>query len=253
MAAKAKSRKSNALAAKPSPGHVAILGLGPTVADFLHVTRCMGGRKAYCDQVWGINALGGILDCDLVFHMDDVRIQERRARANPSGNIANMLKWMRRYSGRIITSRPHPRYQALEAFPLQELLDETGSLYLNSTGAYAVAYAVLQGATRLSLFGIDYSYANSHDAERGRACFEFWLGIAHARGITIAVPTATPLMDSNVPQPQKLYGYDTMTVSAAMAGKRRVLSFAPREKFAGAAEIEARYDHSRQIIAQPKE
>lgn len=246
-------RKSNGRAAQQSPGHVAILGLGPTVADYLHVTRCMGGRKAFCDQVWAINALGGILDCDLVFHMDDVRIQERRAKANPTGNIANMLKWMRRYSGRIITSRVHDGYKALEAFPVQELLDETGSLYLNSTGAYAVAYAVLKGATRLSLFGIDYSYANSHDAEKGRACFEFWLGIAHARGIKIAVAKASPLMDSCVPQAEKLYGFDTLDVSAVMRGIRRVLSFSPRAKIATAAEIENRYDHSRPTVPKPSE
>jgi hypothetical protein len=239
--------------ASVSPGHVAIVGLGPTCSDYLHVTRCLGGRQAFCDQVWAINALGGVLDCDLVFHMDDVRIQERRARADPAGNIAAMLKWMRRYPGRIVTSRPHPRYRSLEAFPLQELLDDTGSAYLNSTGAYAVAYAVLKRATRLSLFGIDYSYAHSHDAERGRACFEFWLGVAHARGIQIAVPNATPLMDSNVPKREKLYGYDTLDVSSAMQGKRRVLSFAPRARIATAAEIEARYDHSRPVIATPSE
>lgn len=240
-------------AGEASPGHVAILGLGPTVSDYLHVTRCLGGRHAFCDQVWAINALGGVLDCDIVFHMDDVRIQERRAKADPKSNIAAMLKWMRRYPGRIITSNPHPRYKATEAFPLQDLFDETGSLYLNSTGAYAVAYAVLTGATKISLFGIDYSYAHSHHAEKGRACFEFWLGIAHARGIKIAVPKGTPLMDAVLPASEKLYGYDALDVTSAMEGKRRVLKFAPRAKLPTAREIEARYDHSRPTIEKPAE
>ncbi len=239
--------------APQSPGHVAIVGLGPSCSEYLLAARCKGGRRAFCDQVWTINALGGVLDCDIVFHMDDVRVQQRRARANPGGNIAAMLEWMRHYRGRIVTSRPHPRYPALEPFPLQELLDDTGSLYLNSTGAYAIAYAVLKRATRVSLFGIDYSYANSHDAEKGRACFEFWLGIAHARGIEIAVPKTTPLMDSIVPKEQRLYGYDTLHVTSATAGKRRVLKFEPRKHFATAAEIERRYDHSRPIIDKPEE
>jgi hypothetical protein len=247
------TRRNGGRAAVAPPDHVAIVGLGPTVADYLHVTRALGGRRAFCDQVWAINALGGVLDCDIVFHMDDVRIQERRARANPSGNIAAMLEWMRAYKGRIVTSRPHERYKALESFPLQELLDETGSLYLNSTGAYAVAYAVLKGVKRLSLFGIDYSYAHSHDAEKGRGCVEFWLGIAHARGIKLAVPKGSPLMDSIVPKSEKLYGYDTLDVSADIVNGKRILSFAPRAKIASAAEIEARYDHSRPTVSNPSE
>lgn len=246
-------RAGKGRAAATSPGHVAILGLGPTVADYLLVTRCLGDRRAFCDQVWGINALGSVLQCDLVFHMDDVRIQERRARANPTGNIANMLKWMRRYEGRIITSRAHSRYRALENFPLQDLLDDTGSLYLNSTGAYAVAYAVLKGATKISCFGIDYSYANSHQAEKGRACFEFWLGIAAARGIQLSITRNSPLMDGNVPRSEKLYGYDTLDVEARFEGKRRVLGFTPRQKIATARQIEARYDHSQPVIAKPGE
>lgn len=250
---KAKSSKAAKQGPDSGPGHVAILGLGPTVAEYLSVTRRLGGRRAFCDQVWAINALGGVLDCDIVFHMDDVRIQQRRAKADPKGNIANMLKWMRTYRGRIITSNPHPRFPALEAFPLQDLLDKTSCTYLNSTGAYAIAYAVLKGATRVSLFGIDYSYANSHDAEKGRACFEFWLGIAHARGIKITAPKTTPLMDYCVPKSEKLYGYDAFDISSRMEGARIILDFAARAKIPTASEIERRYDHSRPTIETPSE
>lgn len=246
-------RKKVAGPAQSGPGHVAILGLGPSVAEYLEVTKRLGGRKAFCDQVWAINALGGVLDCDIVFHMDDVRIQERRARAQPDGNIANMLKWMRNYRGRIITSNPHPKYPALEAFPLQLLLDEIGWVYLNNTGAYAIAYAVLTGAKRVSLFGIDYSYANSHDAEKGRGCFEFWLGIAAARGIQIAIPKSSALMDSNVAKVQRLYGYDAFDITSRMEGARRVLDFQPRAKLPTAAEIEHRYDHTRPTVETPSE
>jgi hypothetical protein len=39
---------------------------------------------------------------------------------------------------------------------------------------------------KISLFGMDFTYPNAHDAEKGRACVEFWLGIAAARGIELA-------------------------------------------------------------------
>jgi SAM-dependent methyltransferase len=64
----------------------------------LRALRCAplsGGRRKFCDETWGINALGDVLACDRVFHMDDVRIQEIRAEARPESNIAAMLEWMR--------------------------------------------------------------------------------------------------------------------------------------------------------------
>jgi SAM-dependent methyltransferase len=56
-------------------------------------------RLKYCDEVWTINALGDVLACDRVFHMDDVRIQEIRAAAEPDSNIAAMLAWMKTAPG----------------------------------------------------------------------------------------------------------------------------------------------------------
>jgi hypothetical protein len=50
--------------------------------------------------------------------------------------------------------------------------------YFNSTAAYAVAYAIHMGVKKISVFGMDFTYPNAHDAEKGRACVEFWLGIA---------------------------------------------------------------------------
>ena len=60
--------------------------------------------------------------------MDDVRIQEVRAAAAPQSNIANMLAWMRRHPGPILTSRiPEPNaYPGLVAFPLEPVINALG-------------------------------------------------------------------------------------------------------------------------------
>jgi len=154
--------------------HIAILGLGPSLDQYLEHTKRLGGRSRFCDETWAINALGNVFDCDLIFHMDDVRIQEIRAEAAPASNIAAMLEWLKTSRVPVITSRAHPDYPALVDFPLEDVLNHLGHDYFNNTAAYAVALAIHIGATKISLFGMDYTYPNVHDAEKGRACVEFW-------------------------------------------------------------------------------
>jgi hypothetical protein len=227
-----------------APKHVVILGLGPSLEAYSDLVKRLGGRHVFCDEVWGINAVGGVYQCDRIFHMDDVRIQERRAVAKPESNIANMLGWMRKHPGPIYTSRAHPDYPGLVEFPLERFINEVGFAYFNGTAAYAVAFAILLGVEEISMFGCDFTYANAHHAEKGRACVEYWLGFARARGIRISIAGGSSLMDSC--EGGELYGYDTLQVEieAPDDAPARV-TFTPREEFATAEEIEARYDHSK--------
>ena len=226
--------------------HIAILGLGPSLEQYVDHVKRLGGRSRFCDEVWAINALGNVIDCDLVFHMDDVRVQEVRAKAAPASNIAAMVKWMKTSRAPIMTSRKHPDYPALVEFPLEDVLNHLGHDYFNSTAAYAVAFAIHVGAKKISLFGMDFAYAKSHDAEKGRGCVEYWLGQAQARGIEIGLPTSTTLMDACASRAERLYGYDSVDVKFDIQPSGMVkLDFVPRESLPTAEEIEHRYDHSR--------
>lgn len=237
---------------KDIPGpHIAILGLGPSLDQYLEITKRVGGRSRFCDETWAINALGDVFGADLIFHMDDVRIQEIRAAAKPKSNIAAMLKWLKTSKTPIMTSRLHPDYPALVEFPLEDVLNKLGHDYFNSTAAWAIAYAIFKGASIISPFGMDFTYQNVHDAEKGRACVEFWLGQAHARGIKINLPATTTLMDANMPQSARLYGYDTLDVKFNVQSDGVLkLGFTPKTKLPSAEEIEAAYDHSTPISRQ---
>ena len=227
------------------PKHVAILGLGPSLNQYLEITKRLGGRSRFCDEVWTINALGDVFAGDLVFHMDDVRIQEIRAKALPQSNIASLVQWLKHHPGPVITSRAHPDYPGLVEFPLQDVLNDLGHDYFNSTAAYAIAFAIHIGVEKISVFGMDFTYPNAHDAEKGRACVEFWLGVATARGIKISLPKTTTLMDAMHTRAARLYGYDTQEVSFIMQPDGQIkLDFTERDTLPTAAEIEAAYDHS---------
>ncbi|HAF38252.1 MAG TPA: hypothetical protein DCG72_04630, partial [Gammaproteobacteria bacterium] len=79
--------------------HVTIVGLGPSMNMFVELTKRLGGINGYCDEVWGINAVGNVLVCDRIFQMDDMNIQEARAKLNPNGNIATMCRWLKDHPG----------------------------------------------------------------------------------------------------------------------------------------------------------
>jgi len=233
------------LPAGEPPQHVAILGMGPSLDQYTGLAKRAGGRRAYCNEVWGLNAVGDVIACDRVFHMDDVRIQEIRAAARPQSNIAAMLRWLKTHPGPIYTSRAHPDYPGLVAYPLADVLNQLPPFgYFNSTAAYAIAFAIAIGVKKISVFGFDFTYPNAHHAEKGRACVEFWLGVAVTKGIAVNLPLVTSLMDSCMPQAAKLYGYDTVDVSFAVGRQGVRASFAERESLPTADEIEAEYDHS---------
>lgn len=234
---------------RPVPDRVAILGLGPTLEAYVDVAKRLGARGVLVDEVWGINAAADVIICDRVFHMDDVRVQEARAAAKPESNIAAMLTWLRTHPGPIYTSVPHPDYPGTVAYPLEEVLNGLGGVaYFNSTAAYAVAYAVHIGVKQLYLFGCDFSFADSHQAEKGRACVEYYLGIGKARGMDIGLPGGTSLMDGCATNQDRLYGYDGMDISFSDGSdSRRTVTFTPRP-LPTAEEIEERYDHGKLTV-----
>jgi len=106
-------------------------------------------------------------------------------------------------------------------YPLQEVIKKTGFAYLNNTVAYAIAYAVAINVSELHLYGIDFTHKNVNFAEAGRACCEFWLAIAVTKKIKLKIAHSSSLLDTNVPDDEKLYGYHRLEdplVSTATQG-----------------------------------
>lgn len=220
---------------------VALVALGPTAAGYVELSQKFGSRHKMFDQTWVVNKFAGLFEADLIFHMDDFRLQERRAEA---GNhvIGEMLKEMKATKTPIITSRCYEDYPSAEAYPLQEVVNTFGFPYFNGTVSYAIAYAALKGVTELSCFGCDFAWANTpQKVERGRACCEYWIGRAMERGMRVRVLEYSNLLDGGKPQ---LYGYDSQTVTIRQgASGDLVLSFEDKP-LPTAEEIERRYDHT---------
>jgi hypothetical protein len=226
------------------PESVAILGMGRSIATYVLMIGAAGNARSVHDQVWAINAAAASLRSDLIFHMDDIAIQERRAAGGANPHIAGLLATISGDGGPlVVTSRFHQRYPRARVYPLQEVLREVHYAYFNSTAAYALALAVAIGVKRVGLYGCDFSYPDAHRAEKGRGCLEFWIGMAMARGIVIQVPGDSTLMDSCVPERERMYGYDAVDVSIAQSPEGPVVSMTMRDEkdIPSAEEIERRY------------
>jgi hypothetical protein len=126
-----------------------------------------------------------VLQCDRVFHMDDVAVQQLRADAQPDSNIAAMLGWLKDHPGPIYTSDRARRLSGHDPVPARGR-DQRSRLRLFQQHLRLCGRARDPHRGRaISMFGCDFTYPKAHDAEKGRGCVEYWLGFARARGIEI--------------------------------------------------------------------
>ena len=195
---------------------IAIVGLGNSFSEYILAKN----RSETFDEVWAINSMSGVIYHDKCFMMDPPSRFLDTPNAGKQTNImAERLK--QKINVPIFSCTLDKRCPDVVEFPLQEVIQKTGYAYLNNTVAYSFAYAISQKVSELHLYGIDFTHKAINFAEAGRACCEFWLAIAISKGIKVNIAHNSSLLDMNVPEDQKLYGYhrlDDPLVSTATNG-----------------------------------
>ena len=181
---------------------VAIVGMGKSWFDY-NLAKSHG---EHFDEVWAINGVASVIFHDRVFMMDpSSRFLETD---DAGGQTDSMAKLLKEHKGPIYTCELDERCPGLVEYPIQEVLSACGCHYLNNTVSYAVAFAVWNKVGTIKMFGVDFSYkGNLHFAEAGRASVEFWLSKAMFNNIQVEVAKTSGLLDTDVPQDEKLYGY----------------------------------------------
>ena len=222
---------------------IAIVGLGGSYADYIAARVA----SQQFDEVWGINFIGGIINVDKTFMMDPVsRFLDTDNAGTQTGVARQFLKENKKP---IITCQLDKRVKHLKLFPLKEVATELGYCYFNNTVAYAVAYAIWSKVKQINLYGIEYTYKNVSMAESGRACVEFWCAIAATKGIKLEVAHRSSLLDTNVPDNEKLYGYhrlDDPLVQTVHEGSLMIVKqseFEPPEPIENEPIIFGRHDN----------
>ncbi len=229
-----------------NPKHVAIVALGPSSLGFVRAAETCGGTKAYCDECWGVNMVGGVLQCDRIFHMDDFKIQEWRIENDSplALKLKGQLEWMKKTDVPIYTSRAYKDYPSSIDYPLEDVIHSCGVPYFNNTSVYAICYAIHLGVKKLSLWGFDFTYPDMAAAEMGRGCCEFWVGRAMKAGIEVCLPPDTTLLDTCLPPETKFYGYDTIDLSVEIKDNSVRVTKKDRIKPRNIKELEREYNHN---------
>ncbi len=192
------------------PKHVAIVAMGTSMAAFTQLACGKGGVEEVADEIWTINATAAVVKHHRAFVMDDLRLTiPHEANVEKRLVAQGILKWLPKHPGPVYTSTAYPEYPALVEFPLADALNATGGLvYLNTTVAYAIAYAFLLDVEHLSLYGCDFTYPDLHAAESGRGCVEWLLATWCSRGKKLTLPSsphATTLLDWHLPDDKRLF------------------------------------------------
>jgi len=206
---------------------VAIVGLGNSFSEYILASI----RSEKFDETWAINSMSAVIFHDKCFMMDPPsRFLDTPNAGQQTNVMAERLKI--KLDIPIFSCVLDERCPDVIEYPLKDILQKTKYAYLNNTVAYALAYGIATEVEEFHLYGIDFTHKNVNFAEAGRACCEFWLAIAISKGIKINIAHNSSLLDTNIPDDQKLYGYhrledpivSTVTQGSMLITKKSKLS-----------------------------
>ena len=183
--------------------NIAIVAMGQSQIDF-HLSQT---HSVEFDEIWAINAMIGVLpNIDRAFILDPM---SRFLDTEDAGTMTPMMKKkLPKCNFPIYTCELDERVPAAIEYPIELIVHDLGCSYFNNTIPYAIAFALWSKVSKISLFGIDFTYrTNMHFAEAGRSCTEFWLSKCIDAGMQIEVAPRSSLLDTDIPMQEKLYGY----------------------------------------------
>lgn len=187
------------------PQSVAIVAMGASHAEYLADCLSKSSRRQVAEETWAINAMAGAILHDRAFIMDRLSYFREAAKSSPA--LDGYRDWLHLHQGPIYTSEALSEFPGSVAYPLQEVVNYLGFPYFNSTVAYALAFAIFLKVPMIKLYGCDFLQNDTNDGRKGRACVEYWIATAIARGIKVYIAGTSTLCDQNIKRP--LYGYSS--------------------------------------------
>lgn len=143
-------------------------------------------------QVWGL-AWDPLPRCDAYFEM-----HENWRNFLGGGDAAEAhWRWLAGMTVPLYMLKKEHDLPMSVAYPMQEVTDKIGktcfgTAYLESSIAYMMALAILEGADRIGIWGCDLSTGGEYAYQRPN--MEYLIGFARGRGIGVYVPPQNALL-----------------------------------------------------------
>jgi len=126
-----------------APKTVAIVAMGRSCDQYIHHCTNLGGRRAMADETWAIGHQGGVIQCDRVFMMNDIRASIEQGERLKLPHVRVALGWLKTHPGPVYVSKALPDYPGTVDYPLDDVVRHLKFGYFNGSVAYAVGLAFL--------------------------------------------------------------------------------------------------------------
>lgn len=100
-------------------------------------------------------------------------------------NLGEVISRINRMKVPLIAPYKYEEIPLSEAFPLEECAKKFGPLYFSNTVAYMIAFALLNGAKEIEIYGVNQASSAEYFYEK--AGVEYWLGIAVGMGVKVII------------------------------------------------------------------
>jgi len=180
------------------------------IAGFDPASRDLANSQPADVEVWGINNYSTFLQREpsrvYQIHPKDWKANQGVA-TGTYGRGAGYVETLQKLDAPLFLAEPDERLPNAKIFPAQELIDYFGRRYFTSSPAWMVAHAIWEhdmaqealpgvaerdSISEIRMFGITLS--TTHEYFGQRACLEWMIGHAEARGIKFEIPSMSTLM-----------------------------------------------------------
>ena len=166
------------------------------ICGFAQSSRTLAPWDDPAVEIWGLNQLYRHIPRE-TRHFD---IHENWREDNVEGT--DHPRWLAECGIPVYMTQVEPSIPTSVRFPLEDVIREvTGIDYFTSTVAFMLGLALYEKFEEIGIYGIDLIVGTEYDVQK--ACVEFLLGIAHARGVTVRIPPQCALLKQ-----RWRYGYE---------------------------------------------
>jgi len=186
-AAKTNGHKPEVVTAPP--WHIPIRSTEVAILGFAPASMLLAPFDNPNIEIWGLNEIyiaPGVRRIDRLFEMHNHKYLTMKQR-NPKH-----LEWLQNAKIPIYMLEKYKDIPGAIKFPWEYVVEQTGTQYYTNTVSWMIAFAVLEGARKISLYGIDM--ARSEEYEYQRPSVEYFVGWARGLGVEVYIPPESDIL-----------------------------------------------------------